>query len=70
MGSIMVAYDRTCSECNKAFMIPGSEYIYKIVQTNGIIKWYCCYTCWRVAQKNHIEKAKSNRTKMGRKKDA
>lgn len=47
---VLAAYEKTCAECGKLFIIPNRDYAYKLRYKN-IPTWYCGYSCWRKHQK-------------------
>ena len=59
---------KVCQTCGKAFHAMNREYAYKLTKPNTgtAYDWYCCYTCFRAAQKPREEKRRAHREKMER----
>lgn len=44
---------KVCKTCGKTFPVASLRYAYKLTKphTGTAFDWYCCYTCFRAAQK-------------------
>lgn len=59
---------KVCKTCGKTFPVASLRYVYKLTKPNTgtAYDWYCCYTCFRAAQKPREEKRRAHREEMER----
>ena len=41
-----------CTECNKEFYPPSTDWVYKTTIDHRVYKWQCSWSCYRKATKN------------------
>lgn len=63
---------KVCKTCGKTFPVASLRYAYKLTKPNTgtAYDWYCCYTCFRAAQKPREEKRRAHREEMERRAEA
>ncbi len=59
---------KVCKTCGKTFPIANMQYAYKLTKPNTgtSFNWYCCYTCFRAAQKPLEDKQRAHWVEMER----
>lgn len=59
---------KVCQTCGKTFPVVNMQYAYKLPRpkTGTSFRWYCCYTCFRAAQKPLEDKQRAHREEMER----
>ena len=59
---------KVCRTCGKTFPVVNMQYAYKLprAHTGTAFWWYCCYTCFRTAQKPLEDKQRAHREEMER----
>lgn len=59
---------KVCKTCGKTFPVASLRYAYKLTKphTGTAFDWYCCYTCFRAAQKPREAAEMAHKAEMAR----